>query len=111
MMDETFAMRPAQAADREAVLAFCRQTWDWGDYLDRVWDAWIAQPRGMFAVATVGGRVMGVDKLTFLSADEAFFEGLRVDPAYRGQGYAARMEEYLLAEAARQGARVVRLLT
>ena len=25
-------VRPARSEDREAVLAFCQQTWEWGDY-------------------------------------------------------------------------------
>ena len=104
-------IRRARAEDREAVLAFCAQTWDWGDYIAEVWDAWLADAARHVRRGDVGGQVMAVDKLTFLSDDEAFFEGLRIDPAYRGRGYAARFEEYMLAEAARQGARVVRLLT
>src|SRR5689334_10764767 len=110
-MTDPFTVRPARDEDRAAVLAFCAQTWDWGDYLDWVWDDWMADPRGLFAVGTVGRRVVSVDKLTFLSPTEAFFEGLRVDPAYRGHGYAEQFEAHMLGEAARQGARVVRFLT
>ncbi len=104
-------IRPARPADRGPVLAFCRNTFSWGDYLDEVWDAWLADPRGLFAVGSAGDAIVGVDKLTFLSADEAFFEGLRINPAYRGRGYAQAFERHMLAEAARQGARVVRFLT
>ncbi|MGI8588188.1 MAG: GNAT family N-acetyltransferase [Chloroflexia bacterium] len=104
-------IRPARAEDREPVLAFCARTWNWGDYLPGVWNDWMADPRGLFAVGEVGGQVIGVDKLTFLSDDEAFFEGLRIDPDYRSQGYAGRFQRHMLEEAARQGARVVRFLT
>lgn len=104
-------IRPARPADRGAVLAFCRHTWSFGDYIGEVWDAWLQDARGAFVVGEVDGRVMGLDKLSFLSAGEAFFEGLRIDPAYRGHGYAQQMQQHLLAEAERQGARVVRLLT
>ena len=104
-------IRRARAEDRAAALAFCAHTWTWGDYIAEVWDAWLADPRGAFVVGEVDGQVMALDKLTFLSSDEAFLEGFRIDPAYRGRGYAPRFERYLLDEAARQGARVVRFLT
>ena len=111
MTGDEFHIRPARAADREAVLAFCAQTWDWGDYIGEVWDAWLADSEGVLVVGEVDGQVMGVDKLTFLAPGEAFFEGLRIAPAYRGRGYAGRFQRFMLAEAARRGAHVLRFLT
>jgi len=107
----SFAIRPARAEDRDAVLAFTTATWSWGDYLAEVWDSWLAEEQGVLAVGEAAGRVVGVDKLTFLSPSEAFFQGLRIDPAVRGRGYAQAFQNYMLAEAARQGARTVRLIT
>jgi GNAT superfamily N-acetyltransferase len=111
MIGDAFQIRPARAVDREAVLAFCAQTWDWGDYIGEVWDQWLADTEGVLVVSEIGGQVMGVDKLTFLAPGEAFFEGLRIDPAYRGRGYAGRFQRFMLAEAARRGAHVLRFLT
>ncbi len=107
----SLAIRPARTEDRAAVLAFTTATWSWGDYLAEVWDGWLAEEQGVLAVGEADGRVVGVDKLTFLSPTEAFFQGLRIDPAVRGRGYAQAFQNYMLAEAARQGARVVRLIT
>src|SRR4051812_41292926 len=104
-------IRPAQPEDRAAVLAFATHTWDWGDYLAEVWDDWLADPTGQFMVGEVAGEIAGVDKLTFVAPGEAFFEGLRINPAYRGQGYAGRFQRFMLAEAARRGAHVLRFLT
>ena len=111
MTGDEFQIRPARAADREAVLAFCAQTWEWGDYIGEVWDAWLTDTAGVLVVGEIGGQVMGVDKLTFLAPGEAFFEGLRIAPAYRGRGYAGRFQRFMLAEAARRGAHVLRFLT
>ena len=111
MIGNEFHIRPARAADREAVLAFCAQTWDWGDYIAEVWDRWLADSEGVLVVGEVHGQVMGVDKLTFLAPGEAFFEGLRIAPTYRGRGYAGRFQRFMLAEAARRGAHVLRFLT
>ena len=111
MTGDEFQIRPARAADREAVLAFCAQTWEWGDYIAEVWDRWLADTVGILVVGEIGGQVMGVDKLTFLAPGEAFFEGLRIAPAYRGRGYAGRFQRFMLAEAAHRGAHVLRFLT
>jgi GNAT superfamily N-acetyltransferase len=104
-------LRPAQAEDRAAVLAFATHTWDWGDYLAEVWDDWLADPTGLFMVGEVAGEIVGVDKLTFVAPGEAFFEGLRIHPAYRGRSYAQAFQAHMLAEAKDQGAHVARLLT
>jgi GNAT superfamily N-acetyltransferase len=111
MTGDEFHIRPARAADREAVLAFCAQTWDWGDYIGEVWEQWLADRAGVLVVGEVGGQIMGVDKLTFLAPGEAFFEGLRIAPAYRGRGYAGRFQRFMLDEAARRGGHVLRFIT
>ncbi len=53
-------IRPARSEDREAVLAFSSHTWDWGDYIEYVWDEWLHDPQGMLFVATSDGQPVGV---------------------------------------------------
>src|SRR5439155_10276545 len=57
------------------------------------------------------GRIAGIDKMSFLSPTEAWFEGLRVHPDFRGRGLSTRFETYMITEAARRGARTISLLT
>lgn len=90
-------VRPARPEDREAVLAFCRNTWEWGDYIDQTWDEWLRNPAGRLFVATVEERPAGIVHLDMLTTIDAWLEGLRVDPQYRQQGLARALYEALLS--------------
>ena len=104
-------IRPARPEDRNAVLAFCAHTWEWGDYIEYVWDEWLHDPQGQMFVATVDGQAVGVALFRMLSATEAWLEGMRIDPAYRQQGLATAINNTMLAEAMKRGATVARLIT
>jgi ribosomal protein S18 acetylase RimI-like enzyme len=104
-------VRPARAEDREAVLAFCEHTWEDGDYIAAVWDEWLADAEGALLVGTLDGRPVGVIHMRLLSGDEAWLEGIRVDPVVRGQGIGRRMTARALVAARERGARVARLFT
>lgn len=104
-------IRPAQAEDRETVFAFCEHTWEWGDYIERVWDEWLNDPQGQLVVATDDGRPVGIAHLRMLNATDAWLEGLRVNPEYRGHGVGTALNLALQEEAMRRGATTVRLVT
>jgi GNAT superfamily N-acetyltransferase len=108
-----FVIRDALPADKEEILALTANTWQGGDYVQWVFDDWIADTKGRFLVAEAlpPGRIAGIDKMSFLSPSEAWFEGLRVHPDFRGQGLSTRFEKYMIEEAARRGATAIRLLT
>jgi GNAT superfamily N-acetyltransferase len=88
-------------------------TWEFGDYIEYVFDDWLADPTGRFLLAEEkeSGRIAAIDKLSMLSPTEAWFEGLRVHPDFRGQGLAGRLQKYMIGEAARLGADTIRLIT
>src|SRR2546423_8516716 len=109
-MPET-EIRPARPEDREAVLAFCRQTWEWGDYIEYVWDEWLHDPQGLLFVTTFNGQPIAVSHLKMLNQTDAWLEGMRVDPAYRQHGLAKALDGAMLAEAMKRGATNVRLIT
>lgn len=104
-------VRQARAEDREAVLAFCAHTWEWGDYIEDVWERWLSDPSGSLLVALVGDRPVGILHLQMLNATEAWQEGMRVDPAFRRQGIAHQLVLEAGAEAMRRGVTTLRLLT
>ena len=104
-------VRPARQEDREAVLAFCQQTWEWGDYIDYVWDEWLNNPQGKLFVALKDGQPVGVTNIRMLNKTEAWFEGMRVDPAFRQYGIASALSNAQLAEAKQRGATTIRLIT
>ena len=53
-------VRPATMEDKEAVLAFCRDTFDWGDYIEYVYDRWVDDPDGELAVAVLDDKPVGI---------------------------------------------------
>lgn len=91
-----FVIRPVIEADRSAIEAIAAQVWDGHDYLPRKFDAWLADPSGLFCVGVHIGQVVAVAKLTALGGDQWWMEGLRVDPAFRELGIARIMQHYLV---------------
>jgi GNAT superfamily N-acetyltransferase len=108
-----FSLRDAVAEDRDEVLAFTAQTWDFGDYIQWVFDDWVRDGAGRFLVAVDRGtgRIAGIDKLSFFAPGEAWFQGLRVHPDFRGRGLADLMERHMIEEARSRGASTIRFLT
>jgi len=104
-------VRPARAEDRDTVLAFCAHTWEWGDYIEHVWEEWLQDSSGQLLVAVLDERPVGVSHMRMLSETEAWLEGMRVDPDYRNQGIATALNTAALEEAMRRGATNARLLT
>jgi GNAT superfamily N-acetyltransferase len=104
-------VRPAREADREAVFAFCAHTWEDGDYIPYVWEAWLADTRGALLVATMDGEPVGLAHMRMLTDDESWLEGMRVAPQMRRRGVARRLQAAVLAAARERGAPVARLLT
>ncbi len=76
-------VRPARPADRAAVLAFCVDTFSWGDDIPEVWYQWLADPNGQLLIAEVSGVPVGLQHVAFLTPGEGWLQGLRVDPAVR----------------------------
>lgn len=104
-------VRPARAEDKDTVLAFCAHTWEWGDYIEHVWDEWLHDPTGQLLVAVIDERPVGVTHIRMLNATDAWLEGMRVDPDYRNQGIAKALNTASLEEAMRRGATNARLAT
>lgn len=106
-------VRLARADDKDAVLAFATNTWDGWDYIPEVWDTWMGASDGVLLVGTAGvdDRPICFARLAMLSADEAWLEGIRVDPAVRGLGVATDFQVAELLWAAAHGARVIRYAT
>ncbi|HLW00917.1 MAG TPA: GNAT family N-acetyltransferase [Ktedonobacterales bacterium] len=109
-MDD-LTIRLAEPQDKAAVLAFCAHTWDWGDYIAEVWDEWLADASGRLLIAILADRPVGLLHMRMVGPDECWLEGMRVDPAMRKQGIAARLYEQAMREARQMGATVARLAT
>lgn len=108
----TIQIRPAQATDRADVEAICTEIWDESDdYVPRVWDEWLTDENGTLMVAELEGRVSGLAKLTHLSDDEWWLEGLRVRPDDHRRGVASQLQTHLVDTFRRTGRGVLRFAT
>lgn len=89
----------------------CAHTWDDGDYIPYVWDEWLADPQGVMIAGDLGGHMVALARINLHAPGQAWLEGMRVDPAYRGRGIGWRFLQYCLDYARQHGMRVARLAT
>ena len=108
---EQLDVRAARSEDREAVLAFCAHTWSEGDYIEDVWHEWLSDERGALLVAISDERPIGIVHVAMFSDEEAWLEGIRVDPAQRRHGVGRVLVSRALVAARERGAKVARLFT
>ncbi|USZ69674.1 GNAT family N-acetyltransferase [Halorussus salilacus] len=104
-------LREARHDDYEDVAAFTENTWpdrEGGDYIPRVYHDWIDGDDRRTVVADAGDDIAGIVQCVMLSEWEAWGQGMRVNPAFRGRGVANRMTEDLFEWARGQGATVLR---
>jgi len=123
-------VRRARPGDADAILSFTRTTWDGWDYIPFVWHAWLAAADGVLLVATPRppgageppeldrfGRALAPDRpiamtrMAMLSSDEAWLEGLRVDPGVRNRHVGSLIHAASMTWARVNGARTVRYAT
>ncbi len=108
-MTTTTKFRVATVHDKDYVLNFCKNTFNWGDYIDRVWDIWIVEPNSIFLVAVVVNennieKPIAIAHGILIPEKTVWLEGIRVDPKYRSQKLATNMSLYILDYARKKGA-------
>ena len=106
-------VRQAEIEDHDAVAAFTEDTWaerDVGDYIPDVFPEWVESDgeQQHTVVADIDGDIGGVCQATILSDHEAWLQGMRVNPDYRGQGVGLAMVEHLFSWCRERGATVAR---
>lgn len=105
-------LRDALPEDKPGVIAFCSRTWrEYGDFIPRVWDRWIAQKSGRLIVAEVDGCPVGIAKITDFGQGEIWLEGLRVDRKWRRRGIATLITQEILRTLKRLEPKSVRYCT
>jgi GNAT superfamily N-acetyltransferase len=115
MSGAQLTVREARHDDYEAVAAFTQNTWperDGGDYIPDIYHDWIDgdDRRKRTVVAEVEGEVAGLAQSVMLSEWEAWNQGLRVHPDYRGRGVSVAMTEALFEWASERGARTASVM-
>lgn len=104
-------LRQATLADLSRIITISAQVWDGDDFVGRVIDKWLADPRGAVIVAVLDGLVVGFARWVQVWPGYLWIEGLRVDPACRSRGIARAITQYLLEIARQQSADRVALST
>jgi len=100
-------IRPAKNSDREQILAFCQNTFSWGDYVQNVWDLWIRD--GLFIAAESKKTPVGICHATF-SKNQVWIEGLRINPDFRRMQYASNLILHAEKAAIKRRCRISRML-
>lgn len=100
-------IRKATKNDKDLILAFCQNTFSWGDYIASVWDMWFKE--GQLVVIEDNGTPLGMCH-AHLSKNQVWIEGLRVNPSFRRHGLATSLVNHLEKYAMRKGSKVSRML-
>jgi GNAT superfamily N-acetyltransferase len=103
--------RPARESDTAAVLALTSQIWEGDDYVPQVWEQWLADQDGRLIVAEHQGQVVGLGKLSRLSDEDWWLQGLRVDPQFEGRGVGSQLHHALVSAWEQIGNGALRLAT
>lgn len=107
----TVVCRPALPKDTTDVMELTRTIWDGHDYVPLVWNNWLADAEGLLAVAEYHKHTVGLGKLTQLTEDEWWLEGLRVHPEHQGKGIASHLMKYLYDAWEQNAGGTIRLAT
>ncbi len=79
-------------------------TFSWGDYIHRVWDAWISDKKGRLLVGEADGKKMALARVSICPGGVAWLEGVRVHPDFRRAKVATALLEKMIAWATKKGA-------
>lgn len=107
-------VRRAREDDYEAVAAFTRDTWpdrDGSDYIPDIYHEWIADDGATQRTLVLdpdSDDLAGIAQAVLLSDYEAWLQGMRINPDYRGRGLATRLTHEAFDWAREQGATVAR---
>jgi GNAT superfamily N-acetyltransferase len=95
-------------------LKFCIDTFEWGDYIDQVWDLWYSDQTGLLLVVEEEEYSLHDKKQSSVLAlshvslcpnkDNVWLEGLRVNPDYRRRYVATQLINKMIAYGQEQGA-------
>ncbi len=99
-------IRPAKSSDKKQILSFCVDTFDWGDYIDKVWDIWFESKNSRLFVVEDNNKSIAMSHVALCNNSRlAWLQGVRVHPDYRRSKIATQLLDAMLAYAGRHGAR------
>lgn len=99
----SMVIREAVPEDKPRMLAISAGIWGGYDYVPHVADYWLSGQGGTTLGVLVDGELMGFARLTVLSPDTCWLEGIRVDEAARGLGLGKALTEAMVKLAKEKG--------
>ncbi|MFN3653894.1 MAG: GNAT family N-acetyltransferase [Candidatus Nitrosotenuis sp.] len=100
-------IRRTKPTDKKPILSFLHKTFQWGDYIERVWDMWLA--RKTLLTVEENKKPIGIGNASF-SKHQVWIEGLRIHPKFRRKGYASKLVSHIENIAKKKRRRVSRML-
>ena len=108
-------IRHATKSDKGEVLRFCVNTFEWGDYIDKVWDFWYSDRNGVLLVAEDDEEynIHGIKQSSVIAVSHAslcpnnknvWLEGIRVHPNFRHKSVATQLLNTMTSYGKERGA-------
>ena len=104
-------LRTIRESDRPRIQEISAQIWRGEDYVPSVLEEWFADRAGEAVGAVVDGTLIAFARRTWLCPGQAWFEGIRTDPAFRGLGAGRALTQHLIESARHAGAERIHLST
>jgi N-acetylglutamate synthase-like GNAT family acetyltransferase len=101
-------LRHAKQSDKNNVLRFCTNTFEWGDYIEQVWDLWYSDPNGYLMVEEEedNGVIAAVSHAYVCpNRNRVWLEGIRVNPDFRRKSIGTKLIKKMLEYGKEQGAK------
>jgi GNAT superfamily N-acetyltransferase len=97
--------RHAKQSDKEDVLRFCTNTFEWGDYIEEVWDVWYSDPNGYLMIAEKNEMIAAVSHAYVCpNRNRIWLEGIRVNPDFRRRSIGTELIKKMVQYGKKQGA-------
>lgn len=97
--------RHAKQSDKEDVLRFCTNTFEWGDYIEEVWDVWYSDPNGYLMIAEKNEMIAAVSHAYVCpNRNRIWLEGIRVNPDFRRRSIGTELIKKMVQYGKEQGA-------
>ncbi|QNO13778.1 GNAT family N-acetyltransferase [Alkalicella caledoniensis] len=105
------SIRRARLEDKEQMLEISKDVWEGTDYIPMVVDQWLSDEKGEFTVLEVDGKVRAYAKFTYITDEDVWLEGIRVDRNHRKLGYANIITQYYIEKAIQLKAKTLKFST
>jgi GNAT superfamily N-acetyltransferase len=97
--------RHAKQSDKEDVFRFCTNTFEWGDYIEEVWDVWYSDPNGYLMIAEKNEMIAAVSHAYVCpNRNRIWLEGIRVNPDFRRRSIGTELIKKMVQYGKEQGA-------